>query len=220
MEGHELAPARRLFHRCASAAFALVTAVASCTAWAGPEEDFLAGEKVYDQGDVSQAMTLLRRAADAGHAKAQARLGEILDQAEFNEEAVDYFRKAAEQGEPDGEFGLASMYAAGEGVKKDQNEALVWFKRAAEKGHIQALKVVAGAYIYGDLGLDEVAQSSPDAAKWILRAGEADFLPAVEALSKAYRSGGYGLAPDAKLAELWQAKLNKLQPPPGKKVKK
>jgi uncharacterized protein len=194
--------------------------VASFGAWAGPQEDYIAGEKAYRQGDLSRAMTDLRRAADAGHAKAQALLGEILDQAESNEEAVAYFRKAAEQGDADGEFGLAGMYAAGEGVKKDPQEALRWFVRAADHGHLQALKVVAGAYIYGEFGLDDTARSTADAAKWIQRAAEAEFLPAVESLARAYRSGGYGIAPDAKLAEVWEAKLHKLRPPVGSKARK
>ena len=75
------------------------------------------------------AMLGLRKAADAGHAKAQARLAEILDASDYNEEAFAYYRKSADQGDVDGVFGLASMYAVGEGTKKDPAEA---YKTAAE----------------------------------------------------------------------------------------
>lgn len=184
------------------------------TAAAAPEDDFKEGQKAYGRGDVARAMTLLRKPADAGDAKAQALLAEILDRSEFNEEAFGYYRKSAEQGDADGEYGLAGMYASGEGVKKDPQEALRWFVKAAEQGHAQALRVVAGAYIFGDLGLDDAARSSEEAAKWIKRAADADFVPAVETLANAYRSGGHGIAPDAKQAEVWAARLNKLRPPP------
>jgi len=188
--------------------------------WAGrapaaaPEDDFKEGQKAYQRGDVAHAMTLLRKPADAGNAKAQALLAEILDRSEFNEEAFEYYRKSAEQGDPDGEFGLAGMYASGEGGKKDPKEALKWFIKAADQGHAQALKVVAGAYIFGDLGLDDADRNSDQAAKWIKRAAAADFVPAVEILAKAYRSGGMGIEPDPKQAEAWESKLNQLRPPP------
>jgi len=189
---------------------------------AAPEDDYKEGQKAYGRGDVTRAMTVLRKPADAGHAKAQALLAEILDRSEFNEEAVAYYRKSAEQGDADGEYGLAGMYASGEGVKKDPQEALKWFMKAADQGHAQALKVVAGAYIFGDLGLDDAARNSDQAAKWIKRAADVDFVPAVETLAKAYRNGGNGIEADAKQAEVWEAKLNKLRPPPPgrKNVKK
>ena len=201
---------------------ALLGILATRTAAAAPEDEYKEGQKAYGRGDVTRAMTLLRKPADAGNAKAQALLAEILDRSEFNEEAFDYYRKSAEQGDADGEYGLAGMYASGEGVKKDPQEALKWFMKAADQGHAQALKVVAGAYIFGDLGLDDAARNSDQAAKWIKRAADVDFVPAVETLAKAYRSGGNGIEADAKQAEVWEAKLNKLRPPPPgrKNVKK
>jgi len=107
----------------------------ACFAWAAPEDDFRAGSQAYRTGDVVQAMALLKRSADAGHAPSQSLLAYILDKAEFDEDAVAYYRKAAAQGDAEGEFGLGSMYAAGEGVKRDRAEARKWITRAAEKGH-------------------------------------------------------------------------------------
>jgi TPR repeat protein len=195
--------------------FALGAILWGSLAMAAPDDDYREGERAYRQGDVSRAITMLRKAADAGLAKAQSLLAEILDQAEFNDEALAYYRKAAEQGDVDGEVGLAGMYASGDGVKRDPQQALHWFTRAAEHGHVQAIKVVAGAYIFGELGLDATAQAGPAAGDWIRRAAALDFIPAVEALAGAYRKGGFGIEADVKQAELWEAKLDKLRPGKG-----
>jgi TPR repeat protein len=49
-------------------------------------------------------------------------------------EAVEWYRKAAEQGYPAAEYDLGRMLAAGRGVAKSETEAKEWFQRAAEKG--------------------------------------------------------------------------------------
>jgi len=88
----------------------LLASPAILAADAGVDEEFRRGEKAYHTGDVIGAMGSLRKAADQGHADAQALLAEILDRAEFNEEAVAYYRKAADQGNANGEYGLGTMY--------------------------------------------------------------------------------------------------------------
>ena len=87
----------------------LLACLAGLAAWAGPAEDYAAGDRAYRRGDVREAIAKLRPAADAGHAKAQALLGAILDASEQDEEAVRYLKLAAAQGEPDGMVLLASM---------------------------------------------------------------------------------------------------------------
>lgn len=175
-------------------------------AWAAPEDDFRAGSQAYRGGDVVQAMALLKKSADAGHAPSQSLLAYILDKAEFNDEAIAYYRKAAAQGDPEGEFGLGTMYAAGEGVKRDLAEARKWITRAAEKGHAGAINATAQAYINGDLGIDAAQRKSEEALRWVRRAADAGHLPAMENLAVAYRTGGYGLAIDLKQAEALEAR--------------
>ena len=91
-------------------------------ALAGPQEDYSAGRKAYLAGDVVGAMPALRRAADDGYAPAQSLYGYILDKAEYDEEAAQYFRRAAYQCDADGQYGLAMLYATGEGVACVQKE--------------------------------------------------------------------------------------------------
>lgn len=191
---------------CAAAALCF-----ALSAFAAGDDEYLAGLKFYQSGDVTTAMARLRKASDAGNAPAQVLLADILDQAEMNEEAVVYYRKAAEQGHADGEFGLGNMYASGEGVKRDPAEALKWLTRAAEKNHVRATAAVAQAYISGGLGLDDKQRSSDDARRWLSRAADNNYLPALDFLAKAYRSGTLGLAVDLKQAEVLEARANKIR---------
>ena len=178
-----------------------------CVAWAALEDDFRAGSKAFREGDVVQAMALLKKSADAGHAPSQSMLAYILDKAEFNDEAVDYYRKAAAQGDSEGLFGLGSMYAAGEGVKRDPAEARKWFTRAAEKGHANAINVLAEAYIKGGLGIDDAQRNSSEALRWVRSAADSGYVSAMENLAVAYRTGAYGLAVDVKQADALDAKV-------------
>lgn len=174
---------------------------------AAPEDDFREGSEAYRTGDVVRAMALLRKPADAGHAPSQALLAYILDKAEFNEEAVAYYRKAAEQGDAEGEFGLGTMYASGEGVKRDLSEARKWITRAAEKNHASAVVTIAHAYMQGGLGIEEAERNGVAALGWIRRAADAGNVPAMETLALAYRRGTYGLSVDVKQAEALDAKV-------------
>lgn len=48
--------------------------------------------------------------------------------------AAELFCKAAEQGLADAQFLLGSLYADGEGVEKDMNQATAWYRKSAEQG--------------------------------------------------------------------------------------
>lgn len=169
-------------------------------------------EQLYrERGDVIGAMSRLRGPADAGHAPSQALLGEILDRAEFNDEAVAYFRKAADQGNPAGEYGLAVMYGAGEGVKKDLAQSLELLTRSAEKGYNPALKVLATAYLKDDTQAFGKPVDAKVAQRWIRKAADEEYLPAVEGLARAYREGRLGLEKDAQQAKQWEARASEIR---------
>ena len=176
-----------------------------------PTEDYKAALDSYQRGDVRNAISILRKHADAGDGPSQAFLGNILDLAEQNEEAVEYFRKAAAQGVPDGYYGLAVMYSTGEGVKKDMKQAREWMVKAAEAGHRQATLTVALAYIQGGLDVAPAERASPEALRWVQRAVELDSLPAIERLAGAYRRGELGLVADAKRADELDARARTLR---------
>ena len=47
---------------------------------------------------------------------------------------LDTVRQAAEQGDAAAQFNLGAMYTNGQGVRKDEAEAVRWFRMAAEQG--------------------------------------------------------------------------------------
>ena len=180
---------------------------------AGVDEDYLAALKSYRDGDVVGAMPVLRKAADAGHAKAQVLLAELLDRSEFDEEAIAYYRKAAGQGDADGMLGYGVMAAAGEGLKKkDPAEGQRWIQKAADLGHAQAVNVMALAYLKAELGLTENDRNTAEALRWVRLAARNDFLPAVDALADAYRTGnGLPVSVNAAIAADYLAQANRLR---------
>lgn len=56
-------------------------------------------------------------------------------------QAVEWYRKAADQSHPLAQFNLAMMYAKGQGVPRNDAESLTWFGKAARQGD-------AGAQFY------------------------------------------------------------------------
>ncbi len=138
----------------------LALGLLSSVALADPVQDTARAEEAFRVGELEKAMALFRQAADQNYPPAQVRLGELLDVAEQNEEAVRWFRKAADQDDAAGEFHLGSMYATGEGVKKDTGKAVYWIRRAAEKDYLPAIEVLTQAYRIGDFGLSIDIQQS------------------------------------------------------------
>jgi TPR repeat protein len=180
------------------------------SAFAGPQEDYNAGRKAYLAGDVVGAMPALRRAADDGYAPAQSLYGYILDKAGYNEEAAQYFRRAADQGDADGQYGLAMLYARGEGVGRDAAAAREWLERAGNQGHKLAVVALSQAFLAGSLGF----KADPaDAAGlgWVRKAADYDSIPALSYLAKGYRGGAFGAADPAQ-AERMEARIVELSP--------
>lgn len=126
---------------------------------AGPEQDNELAEKEFARGDLMASMALWRKAALAGYAPAQVRLGDILDKSEEDQEAAEWYRKAAAQGNAAGEFGLGQMYLKGEGVEKDVEKARTYIRLAAEKNELLAVVMMMNAYRTGTMGIE------PDAGK-------------------------------------------------------
>lgn len=192
-------------------AFLLIFFAIGSVAWAEPDDDYKTGVKMYRAGDMIGAMPLVRKAADAGHAAAQAMYGDmILAGGSDDDEAAGYFRKAAEQGNAEGQFRLGAMYVSGEGVKRDIAIGRKWIVSAADQGHVLAINAMALAHMNGTMDVPPEALKSAEALRWIRLSAENDFLPAIREMVKAYRLGEYGLKADSKLADEWAAREAKV----------
>lgn len=138
-----------------------LAALGAVAAHAGPGEDTARAETLIRSGDIVTAMGLLRKASDQNHAPAQARLADLLLLG-FEDQALGLYQKAADQGDPGGEFGLGRMYADGMGgLRSDPAKALEWYWKAERKNHAPAIDALARAYRHGSLGLPK----DPDKAR-------------------------------------------------------
>jgi len=65
------------------------------------------------------------------------------------EQAVDWFRKAAEQDNARGQWFLGQCYENALGVDKDDVEAFKWYEKAADQGNAEALRDLSRCYLNG-----------------------------------------------------------------------
>jgi len=80
-----------------------------------------------------------------------------------DEEAAGWYRKAAEAGDPLGEFMLAQMYRDGRGVKKDYQAAYKWFAIAVANGN----EIDGRKYLKDKLDKEEIARAEAAAQDWL-----------------------------------------------------
>ncbi|KPP97971.1 tetratricopeptide repeat protein [Marinobacter sp. HL-58] len=63
--------------------------------------------------------------------------------------AFERYEALAEAGSRQGMYNLANMYAAGQGVEKNESRAFEWYLKAAEAGDRPSMSEVARAYAEG-----------------------------------------------------------------------
>ena len=82
--------------------------------------------------------------------------------------AVEWWTKAAEQGDATAQYNLGVCYENGDGVEKDSQKAVKWYKKAAEQGHADAQCNLGVCYEKGD----GVEKDLKQAVKWYEKAAE------------------------------------------------
>jgi tetratricopeptide (TPR) repeat protein len=99
-------------------------------------------------------------------------------------EAMRFYRLAAEEGNATAMAGISGMYHQGAGVKQDFTESLRWARMAAEKGDQFAMGMVGVQYASGE----GVAKDCGVAKQWLEKAASGGMEPA----SQIFRSGVSG----------------------------
>ena len=90
-------------------------------------------------------------------------------------EAVNWYKKGAEQGDADAQWFLAQMYEDGaDGVPQDQLQALDWYRKAAEQGEADAQWSLGRMYA-GGAG---VKKDLVEATKWYKLAADQEYAAA------------------------------------------
>lgn len=122
--------------------------------------------------DQAEAMKWCRKAAEQGHAIAQAELGRVsfIGQGVRQDyhEAVKWYGRAANQGITEAQFGLVRCYLRGAGVDQDFTEAAKWCRVAACQGHVGAQSQL-GAFYHEGIG---VPQDWCEAVWWYRKAAD------------------------------------------------
>lgn len=115
-------------------------------------------------------------------------------------EAFEIWSNLAEAGEAEAQCWVGSLYANGEGVAVDDQQALHWYSAAAQQGHHMA-QANAGAFLFMGRG----AKKDPDqAVRWLKSAADGGDLNGLFNLAVLYTKGE-GVAVDfEKAAELYR----------------
>lgn len=97
------------------------------------------------QKNIDDAFMWYEKAAEGGLAEAQNIWGEYLYKKAMCAEAVNFYRKAAQQGHKYAARNLAECFEKGAGCKKNLQEALCWYKKAYAQGvkvkqHIEVIE--------------------------------------------------------------------------------
>ena len=110
-------------------------------------------EEPGDSEKLSQAIELLRSAADKGNVGAQYQLG-IAYRHGFGvyadyEQALNFFSMAAEQGSAEAEYAVGEILQSGLRTEQNLKQAVKMYKKAAKKGFIPAEYNLGVMYING-----------------------------------------------------------------------
>jgi len=112
-----------------------------------------------------------------------------------------WLRKAADGGAENCQYALGLAYAKGNGVDKDQAEALKWWRKAAEQGFPEAEANLGWAYTNGA----GVQKDETEGVKWYRKAAELGLAQAKNGLGLAYETGT-GVKKDLAEAVKWYRK--------------
>jgi hypothetical protein len=152
--------------------------------------------------EATQKLKLLRQKAESGDVHAQFELGQLCEKVEPKqlEEAVKWYRLAAEHGYAPAQDSLGNMYLTAEGgLPKNVDLALKWFRKAAEQGNAQSELDIGEVYL---AELD--TPNYREAIKWYQKACNRHFPEAYVALGQLYAQG-IGIAKNQKkAAELYR----------------
>lgn len=118
----------------------------------------------------------LTTAANPTDARTQFQMGKFLQANGDHQTAFNWFLKAANQNDPDAQIAVGYCYENGKGVKKSDDQAFVWFTRAA------ALNTARGCFALGDF-LERHKQKDAAIAQYI-KACELGSVDAKEALER------------------------------------
>jgi len=113
-----------------------------------------------------------------------------------------WYRKAADKNYPYAEVHIGQMYATGDGVTKNEVEAVKWYRRSADHGDATAQRFLGNRYISGK----GVPKDEVEAVKWWRKAAEQGESEAQHNIGVTYTEGLGGFPKDPTEAVKWYCK--------------
>ena len=102
-----------------------------------------------------------------------------------------YMVAARDYGHPEAQFEVARCYQNGTGVEKNEENAVVWYKKAAEQGNAEAQCVLGGCFYYQTLGVEK---DDKEARKWYEAAANQGNVTAQYMTGQMYMALSYNVA--------------------------
>jgi hypothetical protein len=130
----------------------------------------------------------------------EEKAGQLLKNGQV-EQALSLYLQLASLGNADAQFNAGLIYANGQGIAKDDKQAVDWFSKAANQGHREAQTKLGFMYATGK----GVAQNFNSAVNWCYKAAEQGDVIAQYNLGQMYAKG-QGVAKDNNLAFSWFSK--------------
>jgi hypothetical protein len=138
------------------------------------------GTAFYDRKDFKDAFAVYSQAANLGHPRAMAVLGNMYREGvgvtKDPGQAVKWYTEAAMRGNRGAQFSLGGMYEEGEGLPKDVAKAAQLYEASARQGMPEAQFALGLSYEFGEgvprnrrtaiFWLDQVAKQGDGRAKW------------------------------------------------------
>jgi len=188
-------------------------AVTEATKQEAPKAEAPKPEVLYREGleaikinDLVASVGLFRGAAVAGHVPSMVKLADALDRSGENQEAMQWYEKAARLDSPEGALGLGQMLISG-GYGNDRiKEGVTWIRKAADQRFGAAMVILSGVIASDRF----VAQPDPkEGLKLLNDAAEMGYLPAMKELIKVYSHGTLGQKVDPVQVRMLEGKIQK-----------
>lgn len=117
--------------------------------------------------------------------------------------AMEWYQKAANQGDADAQNSMGDLYYWGRGVLRDYKEAMKWYRKAAEQGNTDAQYKIGNLYCFGQ----GVMTDYQEAMKWYRKAADQDSADAQNIIGYLYECGN-GVEQDYQEALKWYRKAS------------
>lgn len=167
------------------------------------EKEFIEAEALFLAKQYAPAYLQLLPLAHKGNAQAQYYIALMADNGvgpvqRNKEDAISWYRKAANQNHAEAQFALSNAYALGRGVPMNPTEMFSWLRKAADNGYMPAMVAMAAVLDRG-FGLP---QDIAAATGWIKRAADAGSVNATFQYAQRLQSG-FGVEKNEQEAGEW-----------------